>query len=150
MNIDQIKPGDRVLSQHPYTGELSYQPVLQVTRRKPSSMIEIGLGSETIHTTRGHPFWVCGQGWKMAKELTVGMWLHGVDGPVCIDRVDQIPAARPWYDQPDAEPGKELSYNLILEESHNYFVGRQKVLVHDNSFFPADGPVPSVPGLTSQ
>ncbi len=147
--IGQIKPGDLVLSQEPFTGELLYQPVLQVTRRKPSPMIEIGLGSETIRTTRGHPFWVCGEGWAMAKHLTADMWLHSTDGPVLIDRVDQIPAASPWYEQPDAKPGEELSYNLILEGCHNYFVGQQKIMAHDNTFFPLDGPVPAVPGLAS-
>lgn len=149
VDIGRIKPGDRVLSQQPFTGELSYQPVLQVTRRKPSPMIEIGLGSETVQATRGHPFWVSGQGWKMAKELTVGMCLHGIDGPIRIDRVEQIPAAAPWYDQPDTQPGEELSYNLVLEECHNYFVGPRKILVHDNTLFPLDGPVPAVPGLAS-
>ena len=138
-----------VLSTQPFTGELSYQPVLQVTRRKPSPMIEIGLGNETIRATRGHPFWVCGEGWKMAKQLTVGMWLHSIGGSVPIERVDQIPAAGPWYDQPDAKLGAELSYNLVLEECHNYFVGQEKILVQDNTLFPLDGPVPAVPGVTA-
>ena len=85
----------------------------------------------------------------MAKQLAVGMWLHSTDGPILIDRVDQVPAASPWYEQPDAKPGEELSYNLVLEECHNYFVGQQKILVHDNTLFPLEGPVPAVPGLPS-
>jgi hypothetical protein len=119
----------------------------QVIRRKPSPMIEIGLGRETLRATRGHPFWVCGEGWKMAKELAAGMRLHSTDGPVPIDRVEQVPAARPWYEQPDAQAGEDLSYNLVLDECHNFFVGPQRVLVHDNTLFPLDGPVPGVPGL---
>lgn len=149
VDINQIKPGDRVLSQQPFTGELSYQPVLQVTRRKPSPMIEIGLGREALRATRGHPFWVCGEGWKMAKELAVGMWLHSTEGPICIDRVSELSAARPWLEQPDGKPGQELSYNLVLEACHNYFVGEAKILVHDNTLFPLDGPVPAVPGLAT-
>ncbi|NLE57452.1 MAG: hypothetical protein GX616_03770 [Planctomycetes bacterium] len=149
VEIGKIKPGDLVLSQEPYTGELSYQPVLQVTRRKPSPMIEIGLGSESIRATRGHPFWVCGEGWKMAKQLAVGMWLHGIDGPVLIDRIDQLPAADSVDAQPDATLRDVWSYNLVLEECHNYFVGQQKILVHDNTLFPLDGPVPAVPGLVA-
>jgi hypothetical protein len=148
--IADVKPGDRVLTQQPFTGELSYQPVLQVTRRKPTSLIEIGLGSETIRATRGHPFWVCGQGWRMAKELEVGQWLHGIDGPVRVDRLEQLPAADPEDAGADQKPAKDLLCNLVLEEHHNYFVSRQKVLAHDNTFFPADGPVPAVPGLASE
>jgi hypothetical protein len=148
--IADVKPGDRVLTQQPFTGELSYQPVLQVTRRKPTSLIEIGLGSETIRATRGHPFWVCGKGWKMAKELEVGQWLHGVDGPVRVDRLEQLPAANPDDAGADHKPANDLLCNLVLEERHNYFVGRQRVLAHDNTFFPSDGPVPAVPGLASE
>ena len=110
-------------------------------------MIEIGLGSETIQATRGHPFWVCGEGWKMAKQLKVGMWLHSVGGPVRIDRIDQIAPANPSDNEPDAKPDEHLLFNLVLEEHHNYFVGQQRVLVHDNTLFPLDGPVPPVPGL---
>lgn len=149
VDINQIKPGDRVLSQQPSTGELSYEVVVQVTRRNPTSMVEIGLGDETIRATRGHPFWVSGQGWKMAKELTVGMWLHTIDGPIQIDRIEDVAAAGPWLEQIDGKPGDDLSYNLVLEERHNYFVGRQKVLAHDNTLYPLDGPVPSVSGLGS-
>ena len=150
VNISDLKPGDRVLSQHPYSGKLDFQPVLEVTRRNPSPMIEIDAGGETIRTTRGHPFWVCGRGWKMAKELEAGMLLHTVDGPVRIERVAPAPPAKPWYQQDEARPSAELSYNLVLEDYHNYFVGQQKVLVHDNTLFPNDGPVPGVPGLTAQ
>ena len=149
LDISQIQPGDRVLSQQPSTGELSYQPVLQVTRRKPTPMIQIGLGKETIQATRGHPFWVCGEGWKMAKQLAAGMWLHSTAGPILIDRVEQVPAAQPWYERPDGKPGEELSYNLVIDKRHNYFVGQQKVLAHDNTLFALDGPMPGVPGLTA-
>ena len=152
-NIDQMQPGDRVLAQHPRTGELAYKPVLQVTKRKPSPMIQIGTGKDTILTTRGHPFWVSGEGWKMAKQLEIGMRLHTVSGPATIDRLEQAPAAGPWYEQlkqrPDAKPEDVLSYNLVVDDFHNYFVGDQKILVHDNVLFPLDGPVPGVPGLAS-
>lgn len=154
MNIDQIKPGDRVLSQSPRTGELAYKPVLQVTRLKPVPLVEIGTGQHTLLATRGHPFWVCGQGWKMAKELQVGMQLHSVSGPVVIDRLAQLPAAGPWYEQlqkrPDAKPEDALSYNLIVDDFHNYFVGDGKFLVHDIVLFLLDGPMPRVPGLASR
>ncbi len=152
-NIDQIKPGDRVLAQHPYTGELAYKPVLQVTTRKPSPMVEIGVGKAAVLATRGHPFWVCGQGWKMAKQLQVGWQLHTVSGPAAIERLQQAPAAGLWYDQlkqrPDAKPEDVLSYNLVVDEFHTYFVGDARLLVHDNILFPLDGPVPPVPGLAS-
>jgi hypothetical protein len=86
----------------------------------------------------------------MAKQLAAGMWLHSTGGPVLIDRVDQTPAARPWFEQPGSTPGEELSCNLVLDACHNYFVGQQKILVHDNTLFPLDGQVPAVPGFAAQ
>jgi len=150
VEIRKIQPGDRVLTQHPVCGQLSYRTVFQVTRRKPSPMIEVGLGGETLRSTRGHPFWVSGRGWLMAKQLTPGMWLHSTDGPVHVESVREAPAALPWHEQPGGLPGDELSYNLVLDEVHNYFVGAKRVLAHDNTLYPLDGPLPGVPGLAGR
>ncbi len=151
--IIEVKPGDRVLSQDPYSGELAYRTVLRVTAGRPMPMVRIGVGGETIQATRGHGFWVCGEGWKMAKELQVAMRLHGVSGAVTVDRVEDAPAPGPWYDQlrdrPDAKPEDVLMYNLVVDQFHTYFVGEGKVLVHDVIPFALEGPVPKMPGLTS-
>ncbi len=136
--IEEMRAGDRVLSQNPRSGELAYRRVLQTTARNPSPMVKINLGSETITATRGHMFWVSGKGWQMAKELSVGSPLRGVHGAVAIDRLEDAPAAGPWYEQleerPDAKPGDELSYNLIVEGFHTYFVGEERLLVRDNFY----------------
>lgn len=124
--IEEVKPGDSVLSQDSGTGELTFKPVVATTSRAPSDRIEIGLGSETIVTTRGHPFWVAGQGWTMAKNLKPGSYLHTASGPAVVDRVKETPAADAWY---------EYSYNLVVADFHTYFVGELKTLVHDNSPF---------------
>lgn len=124
--IEEVKPGDSVLSQDSGTGELAFKPVVATTSRAPSDRIEIGLGSETIVTTRGHPFWVAGQGWTMAKNLKPGSYLHTASGPAVVDRVKETPAADAWY---------EYSYNLVVADFHTYFVGELKTLVHDNSPF---------------
>ena len=77
--IETIDPGDRVLSQDPDSGELAYKPVLGVTFRPPSRRLVIGVGGEKITTTLGHPFWVAGEGWRMAKELKTGARLQGLE-----------------------------------------------------------------------
>ena len=70
--IEVIKPGDCVLAQDADTGELAYKPVMMTTVRPPSKLIETRIEEETIRATRGHPFWVSGLGWQMAKELLPG------------------------------------------------------------------------------
>ena len=119
--IEEILPGDRVLSQNPSTGELAFKMVQTVTKAKPAPMMKIAVGGEEIVSTLGHPFWVVGQRWTMAKHLQEGSLLHSVSGPVRIESVEEIPAATAWY---------EFSYNLQVDDFHTFFVGESQVLVH--------------------
>jgi hypothetical protein len=139
--IENVKVGDHVLAQHPRSAELAFKPVLAVTARKPSERMKVALGSESILTTRGHPFWACGEGWKMAKDLKVGQRLHTVSGAVTIDALEELAPAKPW------ETSDTFSYNLVVDDFHNYFVGDRKVLVHDNLLYVFDGPTGPLPGL---
>lgn len=132
--IEALKPGDRVLAQNPETGELAYQAVRGVTLRPAVPLVEIEAGGETIRATRGHPFWVNGQGWLMAKHLQAGQYLHTPDGPLKIERIGEQPA--------------QEAYNLVVSDFATYFVGKQKILVHDNQ--PLQGTGVLVPGLAAR
>jgi len=133
--IEQIKPGDRVLSQDQDTGELSYKLVSASTVRPPGSLLRIRAGSNVIDTTPGHPFWVSGSGWRMAKELRTGDRLHALDGPAQIDQIDELPKP-------------QVAYNLIVQDFNSYFVGREGLLVHDNEFRKPTHAI--VPGLAEE
>lgn len=133
VSIENVRAGDRVLSQSQETGELSYKLVLDTTIRPPSPSLRLGIGSEEIVTTLGHPMWVVGKGWRMAKELEPADFLHGVHGCVPIDYI---------------QPGPEAeAYNLVVADFHNYFVGKQRVLVHDNQMRKATDA--TLPGFVS-
>lgn len=119
--IDEIRPGDRVLSQHAATGELAYKLVLETTKADPAPMIALTVEGQEIVTTRGHPFREVGKGWTMAKHLRQGSLLHTVDGPVVLEATREVPVAREWY---------AFSYNLIVDDFHTYFVGEPRILVH--------------------
>ncbi len=134
MPIQEIRPGDCVLSQHTDTGELSFKPVLATTVRPPSPLVEIHVGSEIIRATRGHPFWVSGVGWQMAKELKAGQWLHTTSGGKLIDQVEHR--------------GEAPCYNLVVADDHSYFVGNEQILVHDNLL--RDVTTATVPGLVAE
>jgi hypothetical protein len=129
--IDEIKPGDRVLSQNPQSGELAYKIVLATTKRPPTALRRLTVGSEEILATRGHRFWREGRGWQMAKELDASAMLRGVDGPVRLDAIDDAPS--------------QEAFNLVIDDFHTYFVGAERLLVHDNSApKPILGPVPGL------
>ena len=80
--------------------------------------MQITVAAERITATVGHPFWVVGKGWTMAKGLNPGDRLHGIGGASTIDVV---------------EGGvKSEAYNLVVDQTNAYFVGNTGFLVHDN------------------
>jgi hypothetical protein len=131
MAIEQVRTGDCVLSQDPDSGELAFTPVLATTLRPPSPLINIQVAGETIRATRGHPFWVSGLGWQMAKELKAGQWLHTPGGPMLIESCHQQGAAE--------------CYNLVVADFNSFFVGEIQALVHDNNLRQVTSA--KVPGL---
>lgn len=132
--IETVKQGEWVLAQNPATGEVAYKPVLATTIRPPSAVRAIKIKDDTIVATKGHPFWVCGKGWKMVKELEVGQSLHTLTGPTLILDAEYV--------------GEAVCYNLVVADFGNYFVGEKKVLVHDNTIRDVTPAV--VPGLMAE
>ncbi|HEY2413445.1 MAG TPA: polymorphic toxin-type HINT domain-containing protein [Pirellulaceae bacterium] len=132
--IEAIKAGDRVLAQDQDSGELAFKPVLRTTLRPPRKMVCIRVAGDEIIATVGHPFWVAGTGWKMAKELRAGDFLHGLDSAIRIEKVE--PA------------GEDNTYNLVVDDFNTYFVGQQGLLVHDNEFRKPTRAI--VPGLLDE
>ncbi|MCU0959173.1 MAG: HINT domain-containing protein [Pirellulaceae bacterium] len=137
--IEDIRPGDQVLSQNPTTGELAYKVVESVTTREPTPMVRLTAGGEDIVATLGHPFWVINQRWTMAKHLREGMLLHTVSGPLPIAKLELQEPAKAWYD---------VSYNLQVADFHTFFVGQHQILVHHLSMLSVlDEGSTRVPGL---
>lgn len=132
--IESLRPGDRVLAQQQDTGELAYCVVLRTTLRPPTKVLRLHMVGDEIAATAGHPFWVNGKGWRMAKELAPGDLLHGLSGATPLDRVEAIP------DQP--------AHNLVVEGFNTYFVGQSGLLVHDNEFREPTRSI--VPGLAAE
>jgi len=117
--IESVELGDLVLSQDVNTGELKYQPVIARTIRPPSPIVKISYGDEHLLSTRGHPFWLTGTGWRMAKEMAGGDVLRGVSGSSVIRSIESA--------------GEAEAYNLVVANFNTYFVGNTGLLVHDNT-----------------
>ena len=118
--VNEIKVGDLVLTQNQRTGELKFAPVLLTTTRPPERLLRLKINNETVRATGGHLFWVTGKGWTKARSLQSGMGLHAARGFAVIDSVTE-----------EEEPVE--TYNLIVDECHSYFVGKNLVLSHDNT-----------------
>ncbi len=117
--IERIRSGDFVLSQDPATGRLAYQPVIDTTVRPPSELRRLSVNGETITTTLGHRFWVAGHGWRMAKFLEAGDPLFSSRGSLNLHSITGEEQAE--------------AYNLVVDAFHTYFVGHNRLLVHDNN-----------------
>jgi hypothetical protein len=118
--IEMVRPGDRVLAQDPETGELALKPVLRTTVRPPSALVTITVNTESFTASEGHPFWVNGTGWVIARALKEGSVLHSVAGACPVQAAV-------------ANPDDQQTYNLVVADFHTYFIGESKILVHDNS-----------------
>jgi hypothetical protein len=134
--IETIRAGDQVLAQDPENGKLSFQPVVAVYHNKPSQILRINLGDETIGATPIHRFWKAGKGWIMARDLAPGDRVRSLHG---IDRVRSV------------EKGPiQPVFNLKVADCQSFLVGEGGILVHDNSLVqPALKPFDAAPELAA-
>jgi tetratricopeptide (TPR) repeat protein len=129
--IESIEVGDRVLSQNPTSGAISYQPVLVVHHNPPAPLLKLTFGSEPLLATGIHRFWKVGVGWTMARDLKPGDVVRVLGGSLALK---------------SAEPaGSAPVFNLDVAENRDFFVGERGFLVYDFSVVqpvpaPFDGP----------
>jgi hypothetical protein len=131
--VEKIKVGDRVLAQHPETGELAYKPVLHTTVRLNAELVKLELvAAQPVTCSVGHRFWISGKGWVKARDIQPHMNFHGVEGTTPLRR---------------SEPaGVGAVYNLIVADFHSYFVGDALIYSHDiTARKPTDLLVPGLP-----
>ena len=131
--IEEIKIGDRVLSQNVDTGELAYKPVLRTTVRAEGPLVRLDLDGQYIRTSGGHEFWVAGDGWGKARNLKSGAVLSALGEPVVLSNAQF--------------EGRGKTYNLVVADFNTYFVGKCRVLCHDNTLRAPTKSV--VPGLAA-
>ncbi|MBQ3782115.1 MAG: hypothetical protein II838_01570 [Lachnospiraceae bacterium] len=126
--IDEIEPGDKVLSYNTETGENELQEVKNVSVSKTDILVHIITDDgRDIETTMFHPFYVKnvknedGTGeWKAASNLKAGDELLSEDGKKV--KVSEVKVEK---------LAEEITvYNLELDEVHTYYVAGG-VLVHN-------------------
>ena len=127
VSIENIRPGDLVLSRDPATGQQMYMPVLQTFVTHPSALYHVYYGSGLELTCTGeHPFYVVGKGhFVEAKQLVVGDALSLADGTsvfVTGLTMEEAPAGATF-----------TTYNFEVQDFHTYFVGEGGVWVHNKS-----------------
>ena len=123
--IDEIEPGDKVLSYNTETGENELQEVKNVSVSKTDILVHIITDDgRDIETTMFHPFYVKNEDgtgeWKAASNLKAGDELLSEDGKKV--KVSEVKVEK---------LAEEITvYNLELDEVHTYYVAGG-VLVHN-------------------
>ncbi|MFB6711749.1 Hint domain-containing protein [Streptomyces sp. NPDC056237] len=117
--IEDIRIGDRVWAEDPATGRRGLRKVTDLFRHTAPSVVAVDTGSTRLRATPEHPFWVIGKGWTEAQSLRPGDRLRSLDDGAT--RVTSVARG--------AAPAEV--FNFAVENSHTYFVGDAKVLVHN-------------------
>ncbi len=86
--------------------------------REQAAIVVIETEGDEIRSTEGHRWWVAGIGWVMAADLEVGMNLHTLSGTASVKSVRQ--------------EAPQPTFNLVVDEYHTYFVGKDRLLSFDN------------------
>ena len=122
--IEDLRPGDRVLSRDEATGELVHREVARLFATPEQPLYELTLTngrgeSETLRTTADHPFHHKQWGWTRAVDLlpedeilaSHGGWLKVASGT--------------WTQR------RATVYNIEVHGSHSYFAGTLHAWVHN-------------------
>ncbi len=127
--IETIKVGDLVWSLDIKSHTHVQRPVESVFHHVTDYWVDVTAGGEKITATRGHRFWVESlKKWVPAMDLKVGMKLLSSDGHVV--GISQVQLRHLNSDRD--------TYNFIVGEEHDYFVGNHRYLVHNGDKVPDD------------
>jgi hypothetical protein len=80
-------------------------------------MVRVTARGESVTSTSDHRFWVSGEAWTKARDLTAKHLLHTARGTIRVESVTEADVDR--------------TYNLVVADFHSYFVGKQAILVQD-------------------
>ena len=119
--IEEICVGDYVWSENLETGKKELKKVIQTFIRKTDEIIEVFEDNTFVETTAEHPFYVKDKGWICAKDLNKGDILLSLnDKEIVITKIKIKKLLEPV-----------TVYNFEVEDNHTYFVGLNKILVHN-------------------
>ena len=126
LKIDEIKKGDFVYSYNFEKEKIEEKEVLTIFKSKVDSIIKLTLKNietnliEDIETTLEHLFYTSGN-YKLAKYLKIGDELKSFNN----ETIEIINIETKKLE-------KEIFvYNIEVKDNHNYFVGENKILVHN-------------------
>lgn len=120
-NIEDIKVDDLVYSKDIISGKEDLKAVRNVFRKETNTIVTINTDNSEIHTTKEHPFFIKGEGFKAAKDIKLNDKI--VTYSNLYSNVTDIKVNR--YSTP-----VEV-FNFEVDDWHSYFAGDENLLVHN-------------------
>ncbi len=120
--IKDVTEKDEVYAYNEDTGKVELRKVKRTFIRESNKLIKVYANNTKIKATTEHPFYVEGKGFIEAKDLRVGDKLKTSDNKV--EAVTKL--------ESNILNKRIKVYNFEVEALHNYFVSKDKVLVHNN------------------
>jgi hypothetical protein len=116
--IEDLRAGDKVLTQDAATGALGFAPVLTTRPVVREPVKSITIGDSTVIATDLERFWVAGKGFIKARDLEPGDAVRALNGAL---RVGAI-----------ADAGTRPVYHIEVVDGRVIVVGQRGVLAHDH------------------
>ena len=119
VNISDISVGDNVLSYDVVNDNYLYKSVTQVIENNTNELIEVRFGDECIRSTPNHPY-LTSIGWVDAVDLLPGDVVISPNGNLTVSAKEKV-----------VLDDTITTYNLCVEDSHTFIVGKHGVVVHN-------------------
>ena len=120
--IKDILVGDYVYSKNISSSDECLKKVVNTSVKETKVIVRIFIENENIRTTLEHPFYVKIKGWTAAKDLKSNdelILFSNISKPIKKIEIENL-----------HDPIKV--YNFEVEDWHTYFVGNEKILVHNS------------------
>ena len=119
INIEKISKLDSVYSYNFETHEMELSSVSGKHSKETEGIYQLEIDNETYFVTEEHPFFVVGKDWVKVKNLKIGDLLLSSNGEhLEIKTISNLNL-------------RKTVYNITVDGHHNYFVGKNRVLVHN-------------------
>ncbi|MFK6999568.1 polymorphic toxin-type HINT domain-containing protein [Flavobacterium oreochromis] len=123
--IETLQKGDLVACYNFENTEVIYSEVNEIYCNTGENIFKIYIDDDIIECTQNHQFWsVTHKDWVIARNLSEGDLLLSANGNSI--RIKQIQ----FFEK------QITTYNLEVEDYHNYFVSSLDILVHNGNPFP--------------
>lgn len=123
-NIEDIKVGDKVYSRNENTSDIELKEVLEVYRNSVEyNICKVSTQNDILECTEEHKFYEKTKGWIEAYKLKNEDILINNNGEEV--KITKVEIEKSKYKQ------MNKVYNIKVKDNHNYFVGKDKILVHN-------------------